>query len=96
MPKMVAVPLRCGAESSVTKNWHPLLSGCGCALAMASRPRAEKRSASDVSLAKVVPQMETLPLPVPVMSPPWIINSGTRGGGGGDVGERDRRGRVRG
>lgn len=83
MPKMVAVPLRCGAESSVTKNWHPLLSGCGCALAMASRPRAEKRSASDVSLAKVVPQMETLPLPVPVMSPPWIINSGTRGGGGG-------------
>lgn len=70
LPKMVAVPLRCGAESSVRKNWQPLVSALGYALAMASSPREEKRTASLVSLANVVPHTDTLPLPVPVMSPP--------------------------
>mgnify|MGYP006924549702 CR=1 FL=1 len=70
LPKMVAVPFRCGAESSVRKNWQPLVSALGYAFAIANNPRVEKRTASLTSLANVVPHTETLPLPVPVTSPP--------------------------
>ena len=70
-PKIVWRPLRWGVSDSVTKNCDPLV--LGPLLAIARSPPESNRSAGDSSSGKRYPGS---PVPVPVGSPIWIMNSG--------------------